>query len=76
MHMSQQLIAQIESLAVDFVRDLRMGLRANSAQYIRMADLAVARRCWLRGDSVELGEWYGERMPCLAKLGVVFNEYN
>jgi hypothetical protein len=56
MHMSQQLMAQMESLVVDLVRDFRIGLSANSAQYIRMADLAVARRCWLRGDRLELGE--------------------
>lgn len=49
-------MAQMESLVVDLVKDFKMGLRASSAQYIRMADLAVARRCWLRGDRVELGE--------------------
>jgi len=31
-HMSQKLIAQMESLAVDFVRDFRIGLRPSKAQ--------------------------------------------
>ena len=44
MHMSQHVIAQIESGVVDWVRDFNMGDRPRSAMYIRIADLAVARR--------------------------------
>jgi hypothetical protein len=43
--MSQQLIAHIESLDVDLVNDLRIGLNPRRAQYIKAADLAVAMRC-------------------------------
>lgn len=47
--MSQQLIAQMESEVVDFVSDLRIGLRPWRKQKIRKPDLAVARRWRLRG---------------------------
>lgn len=47
--MSQQLIAQMESDVVDFVSDLRIGLRPCRKQKIRKPDFAVARRCRLRG---------------------------
>lgn len=44
-NISQLLIAQMESLLVDFVKDLSIGLRPSSAQYISTADFAVASRC-------------------------------
>lgn len=47
---SQQLIAQIESLAVDLVRDLRIGLSPSSAKYMRNADLTVDSRWRFRED--------------------------
>lgn len=48
MIMSQQLMAQIESEVVDFVSDLRIGLRPCRKQKIRKPDFAVARRWRLR----------------------------
>jgi hypothetical protein len=45
---SQQLIAQIESLAVDFVRDFRMGLSPRSEKYMRKADFTVDSLCRFR----------------------------
>ena len=44
-NISQLLMAQIESLVVDFVKDFNIGLRPNNAQYINIADFAVERRC-------------------------------
>jgi hypothetical protein len=45
------LKAQIESLVVERVKDFRIGLRPSRAEYIKAADLAVARRCRvLRGE--------------------------
>ena len=46
-------MAQIESLVVDLVRDLRIGLRPSRAQKIRKADLAVASLCWWRDERTE-----------------------
>lgn len=54
--MSQNAMAQMESDAVDRVRDLRIGERPRSAKYIRVADLAVARRCCMRGERRDEGE--------------------
>jgi hypothetical protein len=51
---SQVLMAQMESEDVDKVRDFRMGLKPSNAQYIRIADLAVASLSWLRGESEEV----------------------
>ena len=42
---SQLLMAQMESLLVDFVKDLSIGLNPSSAEYINTADFAVASRC-------------------------------
>lgn len=51
---SQQLMAQMESLVVDLVRDLRIGLRPRRAQKIRTADLAVTNLWEFRAE--EKGE--------------------
>jgi hypothetical protein len=71
MIMSQQEMAQMESLDVDLVSDLRIGLRPSSAQYIRTADLAVARRCWFRGEREERDELKG-RGAGAANMGAPF----
>lgn len=44
------LSAQIESLVVERVRDLRIGLSPSKAAYIKSADFAVAILCCLRSD--------------------------
>lgn len=45
--------AQILSLEVDLVRDLRIGLKPSKAKYMSRADLKVLMRAWFRGDTVE-----------------------
>lgn len=47
-------MAHIESGEVDKVKDFRIGLKPSSAQYIRIADLAVANLSWLRGEREEV----------------------
>ena len=44
-NISQLLMAQMESLLVDFVKDLSIGLKPSNAEYISTADFAVASRC-------------------------------
>jgi hypothetical protein len=68
---SQQLIAQIESLAVDSVRDLRIGLSPSNAKYIKNADFTVVRRWRLREDgSNSLAvAWMPAFVPPLACIG-------
>jgi hypothetical protein len=51
--MSQQLIAHMLSGLVDLVSDLRMGESPRSTRNMRVADLAVERRDWVRGEKWE-----------------------
>jgi hypothetical protein len=55
MQSNHVLIAHIESLDVDMVKDLRIGLSPSKAAYMSRADFAVARRCWFLGDREEVG---------------------
>lgn len=48
MAISKQLMAHIESLVVDLVSDLRMGLRPRKVQNINSADLTVVNICRCR----------------------------
>lgn len=48
---SHVLIAQMGSEDVDKVKDFKIGLKHSKAQYIRIADLAVANLSWLQGES-------------------------
>ena len=54
-NISQLLMAQMESLLVDFVKDLSMGLKPSNAEYISTADFAVASRRWFRLEKGEFG---------------------
>lgn len=55
MIISQELIAQMESGDVDRVNDFKIGLSPSRAQYIKIADFAVASLSWFRGESEALG---------------------
>jgi hypothetical protein len=50
---SQQLMAQMESLAVDLVSDLRIGLSPSNEKYIRNADFTVESRWRFRDRNDE-----------------------
>lgn len=50
---SQQLTAQMESLAVDLVSDFRIGLSPSNEKYMRKADFTVESRCRLRDRNDE-----------------------
>lgn len=49
----------MESLVVDWVKDFKMGLKPSKAQYMRIADLAVAILCWFLGERAEAEAPYG-----------------
>lgn len=59
MAISQQLMAQIESLVVDLVSDLRIGLRPRRVQNIKSADLAVVN-IWRCRDAMKAAVGSGD----------------
>lgn len=70
MAISQQLMAQIESLVVDLVSDLSMGLRPRKVQNINRADFTVVNICRCR-DAINAA--VGEN-ACSGDGGVVAPE--
>lgn len=70
MAISQQLMAQIESLVVDLVSDLSMGLRPRKVQNINREDFTVVNICRCR-DAINAAVGEG---ACSGDDGVVAPE--